>query len=727
MPTRRPRDNVSYERQIQQKVEDLSELVPMAKAHFVGLDVQPSNVKTTDTKDQDSAIFSKSGSLEPPYSPQTLCRLFEHSNSLRQNIDAYAVNIDGNGHRFDPVIDLDSDDAFDQVRDAMYFEALMEAGDPDPAAGTVPEIPLPSDEEVEARIEKMEIEMRLEKAKVESFFRFCCVGESFVSLRKKTRQDKEMIGNGFWEVLRNGAGNPAQFNLIPGFTVRLMPFGKEDVPIEIELKVKKTPLTISTIKVQRRFRRYVQVFEGSKTYFKEYGDPRVVSVKTGKTYKDANELQAKEPGVGAATEVLHFAIYSPRTPYGIPRWIGTLLAVLGSRQSEEVNFLYFENKSVPPMAVLVSGGRLTSDSTKKIETFIDNRIKGRQNFHKVLVIEAEPAGKTALTDASGKMKIEIVPLTQAQQQDALFQNYDERNIDKVGMSFRLPRLLRGDIRDFNRATADAALEFAETQVFAPEREDFDWTMNQRILADLGIRFWMFASNSPTARDPMDLAEIVTGMVNASILIPSEARELAKGIFNRDFKKIDEIWTKIPPELLKAGIVPEGEDVSPGMDQGGDGGDGTDTGDQTDQGDEGNGDETQPGAPQTTEDGQVAAPAGGGEQPQKAPLGGQTGAAKKTSRRGSDSRRGKTPGYTSLGYRYKKAAEKDRLRKLVGDLLDLRNLLAQAEKQSIQQRDAANRGKPVEVEKELISMSPASLREVFGVVPDDQPRIRKRRR
>ena len=42
--------------------------------------------------------------------------------------------------------------------------------------------------------------------------------------------------------------------------------------------------------------------------------------------------------------------HSPRSPYGVPRWVGTLLSVLGSRQMEEVNYLYFENKSVPPMA-----------------------------------------------------------------------------------------------------------------------------------------------------------------------------------------------------------------------------------------------------------------------------------------------------------------------------------------------------------------------------------------
>jgi PBSX family phage portal protein len=339
--------------------------------------------------------------------------------------------------------------------------------------------------------------------------------------------------------------------------VRLLP--DERGHVEVRQKIKRAPLSFEEILVQKRFRRYVQVFEGSKTFFKEFGDPRVMSSATGRYYRDEAALVAEEsegdgsPPPRPATEVIHFSVRSPRTPYGIPRWIGNLLAVLGSRQAEEVNFLYFENKSVPPLACLVSGGRLSASSTERLETFIENRIKGRANFHKILVIEGEQSA-TSLDNAGARMRIELVPLTMAQHSDALFQVYDERNIDKVGMAFRLPRLLRGDIRDFNRATAEAALEFAETQVFAPERQAFDWLMNRLILSELGVKFWEFRSNAPTTRNPIDLAEIISKLVVNGILTPEEARDLAKGIFNRDLKKIDEIWTRIPPGLVRAGIT-----------------------------------------------------------------------------------------------------------------------------------------------------------------------------
>lgn len=618
----------------------LGDRMPLIKAHFIGRDVQTSNVAPVERHITDERVFSKEGALAPPYWPEVLVKIWEHSNSLRQNIEAYMVNIDGFGHRFEPVVDLDDDDAFDKVKDAIFLERLYEA---EAEGDEVDDLEFPTDEEIEERIETIREEMRLEKAKIEAFFRFCCIDESFISLRKKTRQDKEVMGSGYWEVIRNGVGEPVQFTYIPGFTVRLLPIDSQLV--ELEMNVKRTPFTYSTIPVTRRFRRYVQVFESTKVFFKEFGDPRTISANSGDVYKDVQTLQAEEgKDAPPATELIHFLIHSPRSPYGIPRWIGALLAVLGSRQAEEVNFLYFENKSVPPLAVLVSGGRLSADSTKKLEDYIENKIKGRRNFHKILVIEGIPTGAAALDAAGTKIRVEIVPLTMAQHKDALFQKYDERNIDKVGMTFRLPRLLRGDIRDFNRATAEAALDFTEMQVFSPEREDFDWLINRKVMSELGIRYWVFASNAPTTSNPIDLSKIITELVDSAVLTPEEARDLAKGIFNRDFKKIDELWVKIPPRLLEKGIIPEGE---------------------LEEGFELEPAEEPPAEEPPAEEGDGE---GDGEEPAEEPPVPVKGKKK-----------GTRVNFPSVGKRYRKASKARNLRRLAKDLFDLRELLDAAER------------------------------------------------
>lgn len=308
--------------------------------------------------------------------------------------------------------------------------------------------------------------------------------------------------------------------------------------------------------VRHRLRRYVQIQGTDRVFFKSFGDPRVVSRCTGQVFDSAEAIIEADVSDGAATELIHFAIHSPRSPYGVPRWVGALLSVLGSRQMEEVNFLYFENKSVPPLALLVSGGRLSEASVPRIERFIEENLKGKANFHKVLILEAEGSGASD----QARAKIELRPLTDAQQQDALFQVYDERNIDKVGGTFRLPKLLRGESKDFNRATAESALRFAEDQVFQPERDEFDFLMNRRLLADMGIRFWRFRSQTPVTRDPERMTEMVEKLVRVGVLTPEEGRALAGDIFNREFRKIGDDWTKRPITLTLAGIQTGVEDL-----------------------------------------------------------------------------------------------------------------------------------------------------------------------
>jgi PBSX family phage portal protein len=495
----------------------------------------------------ENALFDAAGALQPPYDPEALCLLFEHSNALRQNVDAYATNIDGFGHRLDPAIDFDADDADRRIAECIHLERLH--------AGVVGALD-PSPDEVKERRRELVALARAERAHLATFFESCAFDQSFVELRRRTRQDLEVTGNAYWEVLRDGRGEIARLVHVPAHAMRLLPLDPEPVAVEEMRRV--SPVSIERVSAPRRLRRYVQVQYGRRVFFRQLGDPRAVSGSTGEVFASAEELQRARAGEAPATEILHFAIHSPRSPYGVPRWIGTLLAVLGSRQAEEVNYSYFENKSVPPLALLVSGGRLSEASVPRIERFIEENLKGKANFHKVLILEAE-GGATAGADAS-RAKIELRPLTDAQQSDALFLAYDERNIDKVGTAFRLPRLLRGDSRDFNRSVADAQLRFAEDQVFQPERDEFDDVINRRILGDLGIRFWRFRSQTPVTRDPERMTEMVEKLVRVGVLTPEEGRLLASDIFNREFAKLGADWTKRPITLTLAGIQTGVEDL-----------------------------------------------------------------------------------------------------------------------------------------------------------------------
>jgi PBSX family phage portal protein len=530
--------------------ENVGRHANVLKAVLIGADkgVQTSN--TMQGVDEAERAFSQAGAIEPPYSLSTLALLMEHSNSLRQNIDAYVTNIDAFGHQFVPVIDLDTADADQRIAQAVYLERLREREKPGAPADVVGRQLMPTSEEVAQRKAELVQQMRAEKTRLEHFFEFCVEDTSFVTLRRRVRQDLELMGNGYMEVLRDGAGEIAEFVYMPAFTIRLLPLDKTYTSVQAKAKVSDIAYDVTT--KDRLFRRFVQVFESRTMFFKEFGDPRVVSKLNGRVWPSVEEMRKANPTDGPATEVLHFKLHSSRTAYGVPRWIGNLLAVLGSRQAEEVNYLYFDNKSVPPLALLVSGGRVTEETVQRLESFVQHELKGKANFHKILILEAE-GGSSGTLEHSGKMQLTLQPLTDAQQKDALFTGYDERNMDKVGQSFRLPRLLRGDVRDFNRATADAAIDFAEQQVFQPEREEFDFIINRKVFTDMGVRFWKFQSNSPTVRDPQLLAGIIKDLANANILTPEEGRQLAELVFNRELRRIDAAWVKQPVQLTMAGV------------------------------------------------------------------------------------------------------------------------------------------------------------------------------
>ena len=195
----------------------------------------------------------------------------------------------------------------------------------------------------------------------------------------------------------------------------------------------------------------MQIRDGRRVYFKEFGDPRLIDARTGQVDDNA-ELPA--------TEIIHFKQYCPYSHYGVPRWIGNWLAVEGSRQAEEVNYEYFENNTVPPMALLVAG-TLDDKVVERIEDFINDEMKGRKSFNKILAIEASPFGEVLPGTTSPKVSVQFVPLSDAQQKNSLFDNYDNTNREKIRSSFHLPPIFVGLTSDYTRATAKESREVAE--------------------------------------------------------------------------------------------------------------------------------------------------------------------------------------------------------------------------------------------------------------------------
>lgn len=537
----------------------------IAKAKLLGgeseVGIPHSNLLAIDDSTEKS--FSQANAIEPPLPPLVLVRLVSVSNCLRQNIDAMKTNIHGFGHRFEPAVDFTSQDGIGQIKTAMILEREYEAMDEGEPGAEIPDVPEPSEQEVEERIGQLQERARRELARAKAFFKNVSPDYSFMRLRKRLCMDEESTGYAAWEILRDRRGLPCRINWPQSWTLRALPRDQE--PVTVDRLVQVTDIKWETVKEDRFFRRFVQVYEGRTIYFKEFNDPRTVSAETGKTYKDDDELERKEKSARKATEILWFKLDAPESElYGGPRWSGNLLSVIGSREMEEVNVLFWEHKTIPPMAILISGGHLAKGARAKLEAILADHAKGgRENFHKVLLIEAEPIGKggggaAGALASQSKVKIELRPLTEAIWKDQLWGEYDKTNRLKVGQSFRIPPIIRGETQDFNRATAEAAKDFVEEQVFQPERTDFDFEINRTLMQSLGITLWLFQTNAPVARQPDKVIAFAKDMVESVVKV-NEARRLVQDPLGIDLPKIEEPWGEMPVRQALAGFSAEGEE------------------------------------------------------------------------------------------------------------------------------------------------------------------------
>lgn len=490
-------------------------------------------------------VWQQWGALRPPYDPTFLCELVERSAALPPNIDAYATNICGFGYRLEPVIKLENNARLrTEVRDCIMMERLWTHGLSGAAEAFVV-----SDEEVDLKIAEIRNDMELERLFLTVFLDQCTPLRSLTKLRKETRRDMETTGNAYWEILRDRTGAIRRFVQSPSHATRLMPLDQTVSEFDEPQRISSIAYRDQT--VRRRRRRFVQYIQGQEVvYFKELGDRRIMSARTGAYYTSESAMLAKEPNARPATEMWHFKIDSTIYAYGVPRWIGAFLSVLGSREADQINYDYFDNKAVPPLAILVSGGKLANEARQKIETFVRDHLKGSQNFHKILVLEA--SGQAAMPGQTPPtVTIKIVPLREAQQDDGLFLKYDERNFDKIGGQFRLPKLLRGETRDFNRSTAGEAVSYAEQQVFQPERLDEDDFFNRICFPSLGVRYWRFVTNSSATKDPPEQAKMLEAM--AKWLTSGELRDLSADLLNQELPQIKDEWTRVPPDFWLASM------------------------------------------------------------------------------------------------------------------------------------------------------------------------------
>lgn len=406
-----------------------------------------------------SGGFSSLSILEPTYKPGVLKALTTLNNVLSQCIEAMEVNIDGTGHTI----------------------ALIE-GQP---------------------------ENEKEKKLLIEFFDEPYPNKSMVTLRRELRADLESTGNGYLEIIRNLKNEVVMMNNTA--SSEEMRIVRYDDPVVVPRKITRGGVELE-VQVRVRERRYVQMINGKKIFFKEFGASRDLNRDTGEW--SASPLPVEQ----RASEIMHFTLVKEaKTPYGSPRWINQLPSVLGSRKAEEFNLEFFDSGGLPPVLVVVQGGYLGEGVKETLQAHLSGAGASK---HRAAIVEA--ISSSGSLDSSGSVKVTVERFGAERMQDAMFQTYDKNTEDHVRCSFRLPPIFLGRSQDYNLASAITGYLTAEAQVFAPERLEFDermwWICNA-----LGVKSYTFKSK------PMTLSDVAAQVGAVKLAMDQKAVEVEGAI------------------------------------------------------------------------------------------------------------------------------------------------------------------------------------------------------
>ena len=352
-------------------------------------------------------------------------------------------------------------------------------------------------------------------------------------------RDRETYGIAYCEVIRNQVQEVVELQFIidtPSIdmTYPLQPY------VDTEYFYKGT-----AINRKKKFRKFRQNVGGKTVYFKEFGDPRIMDKRNGEYIGEAdNPIDIDDQ----ANEIIEFRIGS--MPYGEVRWIGQVLTVDGNRRAEVLNNNYFRHGRHTPLMILVKGGTLTDSAFTKLKEYIDG-IEGESGQHSFLVLETDTLETaTAFTDPK-QPEVEIKDLAAILQKDELFQAYQENGRKKTQSAFLLPDLYVGYTTDFNRATAQTAMEVTEKQVFQPERTSLAWAVNQKLLNGYRFKYVEAQFDEPDITNPDDIQKILNITERAGGMTPNTAKELTYEVLGKDgCEDYEGDWGDIPLTYTK---------------------------------------------------------------------------------------------------------------------------------------------------------------------------------
>lgn len=257
-----------------------------------------------------------------------------------------------------------------------------------------------------------------------------------------------------------------------------------------------------TLRVHKSKKRYCQIRNNKKAWFKKFGETQNISVKTGK------EIAGR--GRDKANELIYYKNYYPKSDfYGVSNIISAIGDIMGLIGLRDYNLNFFENYGVPASLIILEG-EWDAGSAETLMDNLNKQIKGVSNAHRTLVVEQPDKCKIHYTRLSTEVK------------ESSFKIYEKTRQEDILIAYSMPpeRIGIRVVGKLGGNVAEEATKVYVQSVVEPLQLDLEEIINEQLLQS---EIYKFKFKDIDTRDIIALSDRLTKEIGVGIKTPNEAR------------------------------------------------------------------------------------------------------------------------------------------------------------------------------------------------------------
>jgi capsid portal protein len=374
--------------------------------------------------------------------------------------------------------------------------------------------------------------------------------------------DKEAIGWGAFEVIREASGKIARLQHLPATKLRvLIGFQGFVEIIDTSLNARSGRHTYYQ-PFGQKFGKYIDdpfdLSSRPKKIFKPYNpeeDGELEIGNKGLTFNLVNKLTG-EPLKGklqtnfkkAANEVLFIPnTHSSTIYYGYSDIVPSIGAVITNVHIRDYLLQFFEHNCIPRHAVIIKGAKVDDKFMELITDYFENKVKG--SAHKTIIL--------ALTGFGNKnVEVEFRSLA-ADNKEADFLNTRKANDAQIMAAHGIPPAILGinDAASLGSGKGLSQADLYKNRVILPLQMFWASKLNKLFRLGLGCNYAKIEFDPMDIRDALQVAQTLNLLLTLGVLTINEARRQLG--LDGNLKGGDVSFVRTPPQnLIKVTDIPK---------------------------------------------------------------------------------------------------------------------------------------------------------------------------